>query len=401
MAALAVFGDAGPDDAWTLPRLPRTFSPQEQAEIGDGCYQLLLILADSVAEPLSGEAPIVQADRGLRILDQARALRSQPTPTFHRERAACLERKGDNEGAVRERTAAESLRPTTVLDHFLAGREAYHRQNWRLAIAEFETVLRLQPGHFWALCLSAIASLQTNQPGIAKLALSACIQKEPGFPWLYVLHGDASGQAAVQARAAGKALRINVGSVEAAVEVQFDAAEADFRSAFALLDHQPNDELRWIALVNRAMMRYQRGRLDESAADLEAAIRLYGQRYQAFASLARVLQRQKKWDEAVARFTQAIELEPKLALLYRGRAAVGQEREDQTPEHRAAALRDLEAAIRHETPGNPILAADHTGRGELLWRDQRSKDALAACDAALKIVPNYEPAQRLRAKVLQ
>ena len=138
----------------------------------------------------------------------------------------------------RERAAAERLRPTTVLDHFLAGYDGYRRQDWKTALEEFETVLRMQPGHFWALCLSAIASIQTNQPGIAKLGLRACIEHEPQFAWLHVLHGFASGQAAVQARTAGKAIKIEDGSIEAVVEVQFEAAEADYRQALELLDRK-------------------------------------------------------------------------------------------------------------------------------------------------------------------
>ena len=364
-AALAVFAGPGPGDAWSFTPLPPTFTRQEQVEIGDGCYELLLVLADAVAQAMPGEDPVLQADRGLRILDQASGLRAQPTPTWHRARAECLAGKGDAAGAARERAAAERLRPTTVLDHFLAGHEGYRRQDWKTALEEFETVLRMQPGHFWALCLSAIASMQTNQPGIAKLGLSACIEHEPQFAWLHVLHGFASGQAAVQARTAGKALKIENGSIKAIVEVQFEAAEADYRQALELLDHKPNDELRWVALVDRAVMRFQRGRLGDSVADLEQAIRLNDRQYIPFASLAQVLQRQKKWDEAVERFTQAIRLKPAngfLRPLYRARAAVEQERDDQTPEHRAAALRDLEDAIRYEKPENRVLAGDHTRR---------------------------------------
>ena len=69
-------------------------------------------------------------------------------------------------------------------------------------------------------------------------------------------------------------------------------------------------------------MRSQRGRLDEAAADFAEAIRLDGRHYNAFASLAQVFQRQKKWDEAVEQFTQAIARKPGWPPLYRGRAAV-------------------------------------------------------------------------------
>jgi tetratricopeptide (TPR) repeat protein/tRNA A-37 threonylcarbamoyl transferase component Bud32 len=396
-AALEVFG-SGPDDAWTLAPLPATFSPQEHTEIGDACYELLLVLAAAVAQPQHRENPRFQADAALRILDRAAVLRPRPTPSLLRERARCRALEGDEAGAARERDAADRLHPTTVLDHFLAGREAFLRQDWKTAVAEFDTVARMQPDHFWALCLGAIAAIQTNQPGMAKLGLNACVRQQPLFAWLYVLRGVASSQAAVQARTAAKLLQ--EGAIEAGVEDQFEAAEDDYRKALAILDRQRNDEVRWAALVDRALLRFQRGRLEDSVADLEAAIRLDGRHYLAFASLAQVLQRQRKWDEAVERFTQAIRLKPEEAALYRGRAAVALERDDQGPEHRAEALRDLDAAIRYETPGHRVAAGDHLQRGELLRHDRRFDDALAACDAALATAPDLDAAHRLRVMVL-
>jgi tetratricopeptide (TPR) repeat protein/tRNA A-37 threonylcarbamoyl transferase component Bud32 len=406
VAALFVFARPGPGDgdgdagAWTFTPLPRALSQQEQAEIKEGCYELLLVLAEAVAEPLPGEDPVLQAERGLRLLDQAARLRVEPTPAWHRARALCLGRKGDEAAAARESDAADLLPRTAILDHFLAGLDGYQRQDWKTALSEFEVVLRTQPDHFWALCLGAIASLQTNQPAMATFGLNDCIRQEPGFAWLYVLRGFAAGQSAVQARTAARTLRIEDDSLEAAVEAHFDAAEDDYRRALELLAEKPNAELRWVAMVNRALMRFHRGQFEESVADLEEAIRLDDTRYLAFANLAEVLQREKWWDEAIERFTQAIRLKPRWAPLYRGRAAVQQTRDDQTPEHRAAALRDLEDAIRYEKPGSPIVASDHTRRGELLRADGRFEEALAACDAALKIAPDFDTAHRLRVKVL-
>jgi tetratricopeptide (TPR) repeat protein/tRNA A-37 threonylcarbamoyl transferase component Bud32 len=396
-AALAVFAQPGPGDSWTFTPLPRALSRQEQAEVRDGCYQLILVLAEAVAEVLPGEDPVVQADRGLRLLDQASGLRAEPTPAWHRARALCLTRKGDATGAARAQAAADRLPPATVLDHFLAGRAAYRRQDWAGALAELETVLRIQPGDFWALCLSAIVSLQTNQPGMAKLGLSACIEQQPELAALYVLRGVAAHQAAVQARTTNKILK---GEDEATVERQFEAAETDYRVALQRLEARPNAELRYTVMVDRALMRFQRGRLDEAVADLEEAIRINGGYYHAYASLAQVLQRRQKWDQAVERFTQAIRLKPAWAALYRGRAAVALERDDPASEHRAAALRDLDEAIRYEEPHSPLLASDHIQRGELLRKNQRFEEALAACDAALKVAPELDTAHRLRVMVL-
>jgi tetratricopeptide (TPR) repeat protein len=399
-AALAVAATPDRDDHWTFGPPPASLTEAETAEIVDGRYALLLVLADAVAQPMVGEDPAAHADLALGILDQAARLRPRPTRTYHRARADCLARKGDEAGAASERAAADALPLATVLDHFLAGREGCRRENWKTALQEFDTVVRMKPGHFWALGLGAIAALQTHQPAMAKLALSACIEREPQFAGLYLLRGYASAQAAVQARAASKTLGDKDGSIEAAAEVQFEAAEADAAKALELLKDKPNDELRYAVLVNRALMRFQRGRLDASVADFQEAIRLDARHSVAFDNLALVLLAQRKWDEAVEQFTQAIALKPDWARLYRDRALVQEVRDNQTPAHRAAALGDLEEAIRLEKPGDPLQATDHARRADLLRRDRRFTEALGACDAALTIAPDLDTAHRLRVWLL-
>ena len=399
-AALGIFAESVQDDAWTLPALPASLTAAEQAEIGEGCYELLLVLAEAVAQPLSGEDPALQAGRGLAILDQAARLRAKPTRAYQWRRAACLARKGDKAGQALALAAAQHLEPATAHERFLEGRERYKRGDWSTARGHFNAVLRLQPDHFWAQCLAAICAIQTNQHGTATNGLNLCLQREPGFVWLYLLRGFAAGQSAVQARMAGKALQIQDGSFEAGAAEQFEAAEADYRKALELLERKPNDELRYVLLVNRALMRSQRGRLDEAVADFAEAIRLDGRHYNAWAGLAQVLQRQKRWDEAVEQFTQAIARKPGWPPLYRGRAAVQRTRDDPSPAQRAAALHDLEDAIRFEEPGNSVLASDQTDRGELLRESRRLEEALAACDAALQVRPDYDRAHRLRVLVL-
>jgi tetratricopeptide (TPR) repeat protein/tRNA A-37 threonylcarbamoyl transferase component Bud32 len=399
-AALGVFARVGPDDDWTRPDLPATLGPQERAEIGEGCYELLLILAEAVAEALPGEEPKEQAEHGLRILDQAARLRPEPTCAYHLRRAACLARAGDRPGEARAVAEARRLSPVTAHDLFLDGQERYRRGDWSAALGQFDTVLRLRPDHFWAQCLAAICAIQTSQHGRAQVGLNVCLQREPRFVWLYLLRGFAAGQSAVQARAAAKVLEVADGAIEAGAEKQFEAAETDYRKALELLEQQPNDELRYVLFVNRGLMRSQRGRLDEAVADFEQAIRVNERHHHAYAGLAQVFERQKRWDAAVDQFTGAIERRPGWPPLYRGRAAVHAGREDPSPADRAAALADLEQAIRYEAPGRTVLASDQTARGELLRRSQRFEEALGACAAALEIVPGHDPAHRLRVLVL-
>ena len=387
-AALAVFAAAGPDGTWAPRPLPPSLTPQEQAEVEEGCHVLLLILAEAMP----------QADQGLKALDGA--IKWHPaTRAYHLRRAACLARLGDLGAAERERGAANSLPPATAFDQFLTGQERYERGRWDEALRHFDAVLRHQPNHFWAQCLSAICYLQLRRPLEAKANLNACLNQDPDFAWLYLLRGFASGQVgAIFAQAGGVAAQAS--NLLGKAEDHFAAAEEDYARALELLERKPVAELRYVLLVNRGLLRWQHRDLDRAVADLQEAIRLDARLYQAHAGLAQVLRQQGKPDEAIEQFTQAIALRPDLAVLYRGRAEVFQGRKDLSPDQIEAALRDLDEVVRRESPANSVLALDHTNRAWLLERVSRHAEALAACDAALRAVPDYADAHRLRIGVL-
>ena len=115
----------------------------------------------------------------------------------------------------------------------------------------------------------------------------------------------------------------------------------------------------------------------------------------------RSIVKQGKPDQAIEQFTRAIHLKPDLAALYRARADVDLKRKEPTPSQRERALRDLDLAISHETTGNPVLALDQTNRAKLLHREGRENEALTACEAALKVDPNFLEAHRVRIDVLR
>src|SRR5205823_6325377 len=191
-AALELFAAPGHGDTWALAPLPASLSPEERAEVESGCYELLLVLAEAVAQPRPGEDPRRQVDDALRILDQTARVRP-PTQAYHLRRAACLARKGDMAEADRERQQADRLPPASAFDHFLSGQERSKRRDWTSAIRHFDVTLQSQPDHFWAQCLLAIGYLQTQRPTEARAGLTACLQRQPGFAWLYLLRGHAYG----------------------------------------------------------------------------------------------------------------------------------------------------------------------------------------------------------------
>jgi len=388
-AALDVFAAPGSGDSWEIAPLPTSLHVRERTEIADGCYELLLILAD--AEPTS--------DQGLRRLDQAARLRP-PTKAYHLRRDACLTKKGDLAGAEQERRLADQLRPTTAFDHFLIGQERLKRRDPRSAIQHFNATLQLEPDHFWAQCFSAVCAIQLPSPGEAKARLNACLQRERGSAWLYLLRGFASGQLGASVLDLAKKSPSQEKALQAQADLQFEAAEDDYHRALQLLEHEPNDELHYILLVNRGVLWLQRRVLDRAAGYLQEAIRLNPLELEAFAALAQVYQKQEKADKALEQYSRAIALRPDWAPLYRGRADVDLARKNSTVAQRARALLDLEQAIRLEDPGNRVLARDHTRRARLFHLDHREAEALAACEAALNVVPDSDETHRLRIDVL-
>jgi eukaryotic-like serine/threonine-protein kinase len=389
-AALAVFARPGSGDSWAMGPLPPSLRDPEREAIKEGCYELLLILAEAVDQP----------EEGLRLLDQAAELRP-PTQVYHLRRADHLARRGDASGAERERAQAKALQSSTALDHFLSGKDQYKRREWRAARSAFDEALLIQPEHFWAHCLSAICSLQLAEPIRAQAGLSACLQAEPGFAWLYELRGFAAYKVAALARLAAQNFQTTGTTLSGEIQSQLKAAEADFTRALELLKQRPNDELQYALLVNRGLLWFERREWDKAVTDLKSAIQLNKQGWQAVEVLAQIYLRQDKPDQSIEQFTRAITLKPNLAALYRARADVDLKRDEQTASQRVRALRDLETAIGLEPSGSPFLPFDQTNRGQLLHREARDDEALKACEAALEVDPNFLEAHRLRIDVLR
>jgi serine/threonine protein kinase/Tfp pilus assembly protein PilF len=375
-AALAIFRASESPDSQAVLAVPRSLSPREQDEITEGCYELLLVLAQAEPTPQAG----------LRRLAQAALLRPA-TRAYHMRRADCLSRAGDRAGSLAERHLADQVVASTAFDHCLMGQERYKHADPVAAIRHFQAAIQLEPGHFWAQCLSAICWLQLSRPTEARATLNSCLKVEPEFSWLLILRGYASSLLASSAP-------------QAAAELELDFADRDFRKAGELLDQRPNDQLRYALFVNRGLLRRKRGDLDGAAADMRAAIQLSGSHYEAYAQLAQIYQIQGKADETVEQLDRAIKLRDDIAALYRQRADVQLHRQSPTSKQRAAALRDLEAAIGLEKPGSLVVAQDHTHRAQLLNLENRQSDALAACDLALAINPLLDEAHRLRIRLL-
>jgi tetratricopeptide (TPR) repeat protein len=367
--ALALFGvdvDSGTPSAVDTTH----FDAAEAEAITTGCYELLLTLAEAVAHPRPDQPPDRARDRAgqaVRILDRAATL-GPPTRAYHQRRARYLARLGDEAAASRERTRAEAIQPATATDFYLLGSEEGRSGGPRQQIADFEEALYRQPDHFWAHYGLAMCRMKLQRWDAAKASLTACLIRRPRFAWIYPLRALAHAELG-----------------------EFAASEADFRKAEGL---SPDEFTRYSLLVSRGVARLGQEMYDAAAADLQAAVALRPDGYQARVNLALVYRRQDKLDAALEQLDRAIRHEPSLAALYRERAEVYQRRDD-----REAALRDLDRAIQLDPLGSKA-ADDHARRGRLLQEDGHLTEAVRAYDAALALGCDPAPVHRWKAEAL-
>ena len=316
--ALGVFARRQHEEDWVLDQLPASLDGRQQVEVKEGCYELLLVLADAVASQDPG-----QVDRALGILASGDRLRPEHSLRLPPEESVVPGAEGRSgwggPGKLAERSAS-APRPRSITS------SAGNRSTSAIGCPRRSRISRppfgMKPDHFWAKCLLAICYIQTARFEGAKSCLDACLQTDPEFAWLYLLRGFASGQLVAKYLGLVKASPGREVPLKSAADFEFEEAEADLREAMERLRRTPDDELRYVLLVNRGLIRFQRGRLDEAAADYQEAIRSKKDPFLAHAELAHVYQKRDKPAEAVEQLTRAIALKPDWSPLYRGRAEV-------------------------------------------------------------------------------
>ncbi len=367
--ALEVYGVLR--EANARPALDADLSDAQKAEVTGDCYQLLLVLAETEAQSTTKASPAdneILLKRALGYLDHAKAF-GTPSRAFHLKRARFLKVLGKTSDAALAEQAAASAPLDHVLDHFLMADEFYRREQFPEAIREFERVLAQSPSHFWAQYLDALCLLRQERPAEARALLSACLAQRTDFAWLYLLRGFA--QEELQA---------------------WDDADSDFRQAAQL----PLDEnTRYVLLVYRAVLRIRTDRCADAIADLQEAIKLKPNAYQAFVNMANAYRKSGDRGQAIAQLNHAVALEPGLAHLYRLRARL--ELEHNQPDR---ALVDFKHAIERENPNSPYQIDDLVDCGRLLLRDKQFNEALSSFVAALAVHPDHPQALRLQAEAL-
>jgi serine/threonine protein kinase/tetratricopeptide (TPR) repeat protein len=357
------------------PQARPTFDPYlsdaQRAEILQDCGGLLLILAETEAQSSYRASPAEKQKylhKALGHLEHA-GLLAAPRRAFELRRARYLRHLSREAEARKAEQAADTAPLRDTVDHFLMGDELYRREQFAEAIKEFDQVLARKPGHFWAQYLNALCLLRQERPAEARILLSACMAERSDFVWLYLLRGFA--QQELQAWA---------------------EAESDFEKAAAIAR---DDNARYVLAVNRGILRIRTGRIDDAIKDLDGAITLKPNAYQAYVNVAQAYRAQGKLAQALNRLDHAIKLEPGVAHLYRLRARLNLERKE--PD---LALKDFDRAIKNQGTAGPFPVDDHIDRGRLLLGRGDYAAALASFEKGLALEHDHAAGQRLRAEAL-
>lgn len=398
-------------------------APQRRA-VRASCYELLLMLAEILAHPVPGqpsEQQRLHAGDAARVLKAAATL-GVSTRSLHRRLARYHVLLGQEKDAEKQQGLADAfqiqpgteskvpeehgppdhvpLRQARAIDFFLLALDHYREEQWPQAVVNFEHAARLQPDYFWAHYYRGICHLRARQPAQAETSLSAGLALRD-LLWGYLYRGYARGELAERARASGE--KSNAPSGEplppepagahggsqppeclSEADAHFEAAAGDFQKALTL---HPDKGTRYVLFLHRGALRIRQKKLDLAIDDLQNALDLKPNEYQAHMNLALAYLSRKQFDQALACLDSAIRLGPNEAEAYRARARVFLALQEP-----ASALAPLEQAVRLAPAGSPALAGDLLLRGQILLRDRQYVKAVHAFEETLAIQPDLAAA---------
>jgi tetratricopeptide (TPR) repeat protein len=259
------------------------WSEAERRDVRDGCYELLLVMADSLLRAAPpGPATQEVAEAG-GYLERAARL-GPPTWAYHVRRARYLDRVDEPQAAARARALAEALPPTTAADFFLQGDDIFRLGDFKTARHTFDQALHRRPDHFWAQYYVALCDYSGRDLLAAEEGLTACLGRRPDFAWTYLVRGA-----------------INT------VLHEYEDAEGDFAKTVEL---RPNAAMEYALYVNRGNLRIEEGRYDEAEKDLDRARALNPRRPPAYLNLALLARRRQAYATALARFEDVLQRNP-------------------------------------------------------------------------------------------
>jgi tetratricopeptide (TPR) repeat protein len=421
-------------------------SDEQQRLFQEDVFEALLIAAmletdlargdDYTERQAAARRAIAWFDRADRVMPGMRVV--------YANRCACWGTLGDHDADKADKDRAESIKPTTAIDHFWHGfahhgraAEARRQGDTKAAqdfygkeTAEYAALLQLRPDHFWGYFNWANCQFERGDLHNALVGYCGCIRIRPDFPWPHNNRGTihlrlGENEEAVQDYSAALALDgdyveafANRGTTYFKLGKPREAL-ADLDRAIALNpDYAPTYEYR--AEVRRGQKQY-----DQAVEDYNRLLALTADKGPVYLKLAEVHHDLGRDDEAVNDCNQAVELNPKNAQAIYKRAGyrVAQKdyvgaREDYTtvltmfptaPEPRRdrgtlcwlhlkefdASLEDWEELTRR----NPKNAEPYWNIGIIHMGRRRYDDAVPALEKALKLKPDYGTARWALAQI--
>ena len=225
--ALGVFAERRQhEDDWTLGDLPAALSSEQQTEVKEGCYELLLVLADAVATQDPGRSTVP--------CGSSRApteLRPDHSRAYHLRKASLPGAEGRSgrrgSGARRGPARPPRDRLRSLPDRATTSTSAI---GYADAIQDFEIALRKKPDHFWAKCLLAICYHPDDPVRSGEVVLERLPPDRPRLRLALSAPRLRQRPARRQvSRAWSRASPGREAALKAAAEFEFEEAEADFQ----------------------------------------------------------------------------------------------------------------------------------------------------------------------------
>ena len=160
----------------------------ELTRIRELSFELWLILSDAIRDEAMNFAAEQKAEaniEALHWLNKAAEIGVQSRALSMR-RADLLRSLGKTDEAEVAERLANSIEPSTALDHFLLGEMKRKNGEYKTALHFYEQTLDMSPDHFWARSFSGLCNLQLNKFETARHCYERCSKARPGFVWTYL-----------------------------------------------------------------------------------------------------------------------------------------------------------------------------------------------------------------------
>jgi len=338
-------------------------SATEQAALRSDLAELILlevrarVALSKQSAPESNQSKVYEG--GIRRLEQARAIDPRLPAAFYHDRARLLSALGREDDAAQDRKRAGQMPPRSARDHYLLGTFLLALHQPDPAEVSLSRAVALKPRQFWTWFALGICHSDQGRHSDAAADFGVCTILVPQLAWPYLNRGLALSRTGRLTEAAA--------AYDRALELDNEFAEA------------------W---VDRGLALLELGHPEQALVDLKQAIALNVRSPAVLAAHAEALARAGRRADAETSFSEAIRSCPSdpTLVVARGFSRLGWDQ--------AGAAADFSRALELD----PKCARAYLGKAHLV-RTQNQRAALAQVEQALAIDPDFGDALQLRALI--